>query len=181
MKTYAFLWLHLDEFFLEWEMFQTRVVEKITHILCVQEHSLDNLAIYEKMWKKKNTVEPRKPQIIIWRVRFARWIPKATNTHSEYVILIAFQRQQWLRERASVLHLYLHRPSWNLAQARGRSHVKVRDTLRDPLAGNIQVLSLNLPSHPVATIWYHLLCIRILIIAVTYKMEQLRPIKKKVV
>jgi len=30
-------------------------------------------------------------------------MPKATNTHSEYVILIAFPRQQWLHERASVL------------------------------------------------------------------------------
>jgi hypothetical protein len=30
-------------------------------------------------------------------------IPKATNTHSEYVIIIAFPLQQWLRERASTL------------------------------------------------------------------------------
>ena len=28
---------------------------------------------------------------------------KATDTHSEYVMLIAFPRQQWLRERASKL------------------------------------------------------------------------------
>jgi hypothetical protein len=34
MKTYAHLWQYLTEFFLEWEMFQTKVVEKIkTHIL----------------------------------------------------------------------------------------------------------------------------------------------------
>ena len=26
----------------------------------------------------------------IWRMRIACWIPKATNTHSEYVILTAF-------------------------------------------------------------------------------------------
>jgi hypothetical protein len=35
---------------------------------------------------------------IIRRTRFASWIPEATNTHSEYVILIAFPLQQWLRE-----------------------------------------------------------------------------------
>jgi hypothetical protein len=29
---------------------------------------------------------------------------KATTTHSEYVILISFPRQQWLRERVSLLH-----------------------------------------------------------------------------
>jgi hypothetical protein len=40
---------------------------------------------------------------IIRRMRFALWIPKATNTHSEYVILIAFALQQWLKERASML------------------------------------------------------------------------------
>jgi hypothetical protein len=35
---------------------------------------------------------------IIRRMRFACWITKTTGTHSEYVILIAFQRQQWLCE-----------------------------------------------------------------------------------
>jgi hypothetical protein len=34
MKTYVYLWHHLSEFFLEWEMFHTKVVEKIkTHNL----------------------------------------------------------------------------------------------------------------------------------------------------
>ena len=36
-------------------------------------------------------------------MRFARWITKATNIRSEYVILIAFPRQKWLRERATIL------------------------------------------------------------------------------
>jgi hypothetical protein len=39
----------------------------------------------------------------IRRMRFACWMTKATDTHSEYVILIAFPLQQWLRERASML------------------------------------------------------------------------------
>jgi len=45
------------------------------------------------------------------------WIPKATDTTSEYVILIAIPLQQWLHERASLLrystlpHLFaLHFP-----------------------------------------------------------------------
>ena len=37
------------------------------------------------------------------RMRIACWINKATNTHSEYVIFIAFPLQQWLQERASLL------------------------------------------------------------------------------
>ena len=40
---------------------------------------------------------------IKWRIRFAWWTTRAANTHSEYVILIAFPRQQWLRERAPML------------------------------------------------------------------------------
>ena len=43
----------------------------------------------------------------LWRMRTAGWIPKATNTHSEYAIIIAFPLQQWLNERASFLH-YTH-------------------------------------------------------------------------
>jgi len=39
----------------------------------------------------------------IYRIRIACWIPTATGTHSEGVIIIAFPLQQWLHERASVL------------------------------------------------------------------------------
>jgi len=38
----------------------------------------------------------------IRRMRMACWIPNATDTHSEYVILISFPLQLWLQERASV-------------------------------------------------------------------------------
>ena len=40
---------------------------------------------------------------IIRRMRFARWMAKATDTHSEYAILIAFTLQKLLNERASML------------------------------------------------------------------------------
>ena len=52
------------------------------------------------MWK--NVVERGRPQMTIWRMRIACWIPVAINTHSEYVILIASPLQQWLYERASL-------------------------------------------------------------------------------
>ena len=44
----------------------------------------------------------------IWRMSVACWIAKATNTHSQYVILTAVALQQWSRERASTLRLYVH-------------------------------------------------------------------------
>jgi hypothetical protein len=48
-------------------------------------------------------VELDRTQTTTWRMLIACWIPKATNTHSEYVTLIAFPLQQWLHERASVI------------------------------------------------------------------------------
>jgi hypothetical protein len=42
------------------------------------------------------------------RMRFVCWITKATDTHSEYVILIAFQWQEWLHKGDSMLRLYVH-------------------------------------------------------------------------
>jgi hypothetical protein len=40
---------------------------------------------------------------IIGLMLFAWLIAKAKDTHSEYVILIVFPRERWLRERASIL------------------------------------------------------------------------------
>ena len=40
---------------------------------------------------------------IIQRMRFSCWTSMATYSHSEYVTLIAFPRQQWSRERNSML------------------------------------------------------------------------------
>jgi hypothetical protein len=55
----------------------------------------------------KNVVEPDRSQMTItWRMRIACSITKATDTHSEYLILIAFPRQQWLHGRAFILRLY---------------------------------------------------------------------------
>jgi hypothetical protein len=53
--------------------------------------------------KKYGTARQATDDNTIQRMRFACWITKATDTHSEYVILIVFPRQQWLRERPSVL------------------------------------------------------------------------------
>ena len=94
MQPNKHLWQHLSQFCLEWEMFQTEVVEKIkTHILS------ENRAIHEIMWEKycragqatgDNTVERDRPQVTIWGMRITCWITKATNTHSEYVNTYCF-------------------------------------------------------------------------------------------
>jgi hypothetical protein len=40
---------------------------------------------------------------IIRRMRSVCWVPTNTDTHSKYVVIIAFPRQQWLHERPSML------------------------------------------------------------------------------
>jgi hypothetical protein len=50
MKTFVHLWQYLAEFFLEWEMLQTKVVQKNkTHILCPINVFYENRAVYELM------------------------------------------------------------------------------------------------------------------------------------
>ena len=61
----------------------------------------ENCAVCEIMWE--NVVERVRPQMIIWRMRIACWIPKATNTHTGRVILFVLQLQQWLYEHTSML------------------------------------------------------------------------------
>ena len=56
-----------------------------------------HFAIYEIMWEKCGTAGQATDETV-WRMSIARWIPRATNTHSEYVTFIAFQLQQWLHE-----------------------------------------------------------------------------------
>jgi hypothetical protein len=87
-------------------MFQTKGAEKIKTLFHVQMLLFENHAVYEIMWK--NIVEPGRPQMTIWRMRTACWIPKVTNTHLGHVVLIAFPWQQWLHKYASKLHLYVH-------------------------------------------------------------------------
>ena len=92
-----------------------KVLEKIkTHALCsITIFFLENHAVYEKMWK--NTVGQDRPQTTMWRMRIVRWIPKATNTHSEYVTLVAFPLKQRSQKGTSMLcctyiacHVCLH-------------------------------------------------------------------------
>jgi len=60
-----------------------------------------NRAVYEIMWE--NISEPGWPQMTVRLILIACWTPKATYTHSEYVILFAFPLQHWLHERTSIL------------------------------------------------------------------------------
>jgi len=49
-----------------------------------------NCTVYEKMWE--NTVELGRPWMTMWCMGIACWVPEATNTHPQYIILILFCR-----------------------------------------------------------------------------------------
>jgi hypothetical protein len=94
MKTHVHLW-YLAQFFLECEMFQTNVVEKIkTYTFCSVNffqwscRLRDNVEEYGRARQATDDNATR-------RKHFAGCITKATNTHSECLVLIAFPRQQW--------------------------------------------------------------------------------------
>ena len=88
MKPNKYFSLYLTHFLSKWETFHTKVVWKIkTYILC-SPFFFENRTVYEIMWKY--SVEWSRPQMTIWRMPFECWIPKATNTYSGCVILIAF-------------------------------------------------------------------------------------------
>jgi len=61
-----------------------------------------NCAVYEIMWK--NTVQPDRPQMTMWRISNACWILTATNTQSGYAILFVCPLLQRLYKGALMLH-----------------------------------------------------------------------------
>jgi hypothetical protein len=92
--------------FLEWEMLHN-VVEKIKpHILCAIKFFQNSCRLWDSV---ENYGRATHDNIrVIRRMRIACWINKATDTHSEYAILIEFPRHQWLLERACVLRSYVY-------------------------------------------------------------------------
>ena len=75
--------------------------ENKTHILYLILFFPQNRAVYEIIWR--NILQPDRPQMTILRRHIVRWVPTATDTHSEYVTPIASPQQQWLQEPAWLL------------------------------------------------------------------------------
>jgi len=98
-KTSMHFLSYLAQFFLESKMFRTKFVDKIKRHFWLVNPPQKIMAVYGMMWK--NIVEPGRPQMTIWRIPIPCWIPKATDAHLEYVILIAFLLRKWLHPRAS--------------------------------------------------------------------------------
>ena len=98
-------WLYLTQFFLEWKMFQTKILEKIKKKVSCSIFFL-NHATNAILWK--NEEQRGIPQMTILRMCMAYWITNATDTCSIYVIFVAIPLHQCLYERASSLRYTLH-------------------------------------------------------------------------
>ena len=70
-------------FLLRMRHVSNKICRENGNTFCVQYFFFENLDIYEKVWK--NIVARDKPQMAIWRMRIACWIPKAINTHTQVV------------------------------------------------------------------------------------------------
>ena len=85
--------------------------EKIkTHILCSIISFTKHCVVYDEM--SQNMAEAGRPQMRIWRMRFACWISKATNTHSERIILTVCPWHTAATRRGLNVTLHLHCLSW---------------------------------------------------------------------
>jgi hypothetical protein len=91
-QTDTHFWSHLAQFSLEWEIFQTKVVEKIkTHILCSVTFFFKSCHFWANA---RYIVDPCRPQMTIRHIWTSHHVSIATNIHSEYAILIACPLQQ---------------------------------------------------------------------------------------
>jgi hypothetical protein len=73
-------WSHLAKFFLKWEMFQAKVVQKL------KTYILGSINFFQKWCHLRDNVEkytePGRPQMAILHVHIACWMLKATHTHT---------------------------------------------------------------------------------------------------
>jgi len=113
MKPTAHLLLYFPQFFLEWEMFQTKVSEKIkSHILC----SI-TFFFFQKSFLLWDNVEKLctagQATDYNMRMRIACWIPRYTHRICNNYIPL----QQWSHEHATMLRydVYVYCLSWTLA------------------------------------------------------------------
>ena len=81
-----------------------------THLM-FSDLSSENRALYEITLK--NIVERGRPQMTMWRMCIACWIPKSTDTHSQYVTH-CFSTAAVVARTRLIVTLYLHYLSFKI-------------------------------------------------------------------
>ena len=105
MKRNTCFWSCLAQFFLGWEIFQTKAVEKIKIQISYSITFLKKRAVCEI--KCKNKVEPDRPQMTICRMGIACWIPRATTTQKICNIYCYSTATMVVRTRLNIMS-YVH-------------------------------------------------------------------------
>jgi hypothetical protein len=115
---------------LQWEMFQINIVEEMKiHILYSIRFFRKSCRLWDNVEKCDSARQATMTIYVIGRMRFACWITKATDTHSEYVILLVFHGNKGCTNAPrfnvytyiACLVLFLRRPpriqewSWNIS------------------------------------------------------------------
>jgi len=88
--------------------FRQKFQRKPKHTFYAQKLFSENRTVYGIMWK--NTVQPDRRQMTIWRMYISCWEPKVTDIHLQYTYVkhTDFPLQKWLNERATVLrYMYI--------------------------------------------------------------------------
>ena len=66
--------------------FPDKICRETRNTQYVFNNFFETYAFYETMWK--NFVEYGRPQMTIWRMRIACWIPKVTNAHTPVCLIL---------------------------------------------------------------------------------------------
>jgi hypothetical protein len=90
----------IAKLFLVWEISETKLAQQIkTHILC----SIIFFSKILRLWDNvENLCRADTLWLILWLMCIACWVTRATNTHSDYVIVIAFPQQELWQARTSM-------------------------------------------------------------------------------
>ena len=103
MKTDTHFVSHLSQFFSEWEMFRRNFVEKIkpriSYYFIPFRNTLSVWDIAVKFGRGRQAVGDN----IILHLSFPCSIIKAIDTNTEYITIIAFRGESWLRDSTTIL------------------------------------------------------------------------------
>jgi hypothetical protein len=131
MKTFRHFWRYLSKFFSEWEMFETRVVEKIkTRILCSITFLRKSYSLWDSLMAK-SLVESEGPQI--------------TSQHGAYAVPAGLARLHARMRMHTLTRPGTHRHA--------RTHRQISNTYRFSTATMMSKRAWMLTLYKVVQIW----------------------------
>jgi hypothetical protein len=107
MKMYVHLW-YLVEFLLNDKCVRQNLKRKSEHSLVFNTIFLKSIRLSVNVEKYGRTRQTEVAVCLLWKMHNACWIHKATNTHSQYLILDAFSTATLVTRTRLIFTFYLH-------------------------------------------------------------------------